>query len=254
LRKLQKKAGSRAENIFSLQEMLSGFSVIKAFARKIMKSLDFRKTMKNITVIHKDMSGLTQDQALLWKLSALRSSIVLWFGGKDVVNGVWSSGSFVAFLGAVFSMYQPLKKFFRRLNSSIQQAVTASERIFEILDQEPTIVDSASAVEMPRFSQSIVYKDVSFDYGSGKQILNKVNITIPFGQTVAFVGSSGSGKTTIANLLLRFYDVKSGELLMTVKIYRILKLNSLRSQLGVCLRMFYCLNDYGKIQYIVSEA
>jgi subfamily B ATP-binding cassette protein MsbA len=93
-------------------------------------------------------------------LGAFGVAIVLWFGGKDVVNGVWSSGSFVAFLGAVFSMYQPLKNF-SQVNSSIQQAVTASERIFEILDQEPTIVDSASAVEMPRFSQSIVYKDVS---------------------------------------------------------------------------------------------
>jgi subfamily B ATP-binding cassette protein MsbA len=184
-------------------------------------------------------------------LGACGVAIVLWFGGKDVVNGVWTSGAFVAFLGAVFSMYQPLKNF-AQVNSTIQQAVTASERIFEILDEEPTIVDSSNAIEMPKFSKDIVYKNVSFDYGVGKQILNNINVTIPIGKTVAFVGSSGSGKTTIANLLLRFYDVKSGEILIDGKNIQDFEIKSLRSQIGVVSQDVMLFND--TIKYNIAYA
>jgi subfamily B ATP-binding cassette protein MsbA len=148
-------------------------------------------------------------------------------------------------------MYQPLKNF-SQVNSTIQQAVTASERIFEILDEEPTIIDNSNAIEMPKFSKDIIYKNVSFDYGVGKQILSNINITIPFGKTIAFVGSSGSGKTTIANLLLRFYDIKSGEILIDGKNIQDLKINSLRSQIGVVSQDVLLFND--TVKYNISYA
>ncbi|MDD2523873.1 MAG: ABC transporter ATP-binding protein [Endomicrobiia bacterium] len=253
MRKASKEGQVQMAEIYSsLQEMLSGFSVIKAFCQENHEKDRFKGNNEKYYGIQQRLVRVdARSSPIMEALGACGVAIVLWFGGKDVVNGVWTSGAFVAFLGAVFSMYQPLKNF-AQVNSTIQQAVTASERIFEILDEEPTIVDSSNAIEMPKFSKDIVYKNVSFDYGVGKQILNNINVTIPIGKTVAFVGSSGSGKTTIANLLLRFYDVKSGEILIDGKNIQDFEIKSLRSQIGVVSQDVMLFND--TIKYNIAYA
>jgi subfamily B ATP-binding cassette protein MsbA len=186
-------------------------------------------------------------------LSMAGVAVVLWFGGKDVINGAWTLGDFTAFILAVQQMYQPIKNF-SQLNSTIQQAVSASERVFEILDEENKIFNLPDAKNIDVFSKDIVYKNVSFEYEQNKSILKNINIDIKKGQTVAFVGSSGSGKSTIANLLLRFYDVNSGEILVDGTDIKNLTLESLRDKIGVVSQDVFLFNDtvkyniaYGKL-------
>jgi ABC-type multidrug transport system fused ATPase/permease subunit len=184
---------------------------------------------------------------------------VLWFGGKDVINGVWTLGDFTAFILAVQQMYQPIKNF-SQLNSTIQQSVSASERVFEILDEEVKVLDLPDAKTLDTFSNDITYKNVSFEYEENKPILKNINLNIKKGQTVAFVGASGSGKSTIANLILRFYDVNSGEILIDGMDIRNLTLESLRDKIGVVSQDVFLFNDsiryniaYGKLDATDEE-
>ncbi len=261
MRKASKEGQIQMAEIYSsLQEMLSGFSVIKAFCQEDHEKNKFKKDNDAYYHIQQRLLRVeARSSPIMEALGSIVAAIVLWFGGKEVLSGQWAPGAFVAFFGALFSIYQPLKSF-AQLNSTIQQAVTASERIFEILDEKPTIFDKQNAQELPRFSDKIEYKNVSFDYGTDKKILNSVNVTIPAGKTFAFVGASGSGKTTIANLLLRFYDVKGGEILIDGKNIHDVKLNSLREQIGVVSQDVLLFNEtvryniaYGKMDATDSE-
>ena len=182
-------------------------------------------------------------------LGAIGFSIVLVCGGIEVIKGGWTTGAFMAFIAAVFSAYQPLKNF-AQVNSTAQQAVTASERIFEILDQKPTIVDKPNATILAPFSKEISYQNVNFYYEKDKDILKDISFKIPIGKTVAFVGSSGSGKTTITNLLLRFYDVTSGKICIDGADIKDVTLESLRAQIGVVSQDVLLFNE--TIKYNIS--
>jgi subfamily B ATP-binding cassette protein MsbA len=253
MRKASKEGQIQMAEIYSsLQEMLSGFSVIKAFSQEDHEKKKFKKDNDAYYHIQQRLLRVeARSSPIMEALGSIVAAIVLWFGGREVLSGQWAPGAFVAFFGALFSIYQPLKSF-AQLNSTIQQAITASERIFEILDEKPTIFDKQGSEELPKFSNKIEYKNVSFDYGVGKQILNNVNVTIPAGKTFAFVGASGSGKTTVANLLLRFYDVKGGEILIDGKNIRDVKLNSLRAQIGVVSQDVLLFNE--TVRYNISYA
>lgn len=254
MRKASKEGQVQMAEIYSsLQEMLSGFSVIKAFTQEDHEKDRFNKNNETYYNIQQRLVRVdARSSPLMEALGACAFAIVLVFGGKEVINGGWTTGSFMAFLAAVFSAYQPLKNF-AQVNSTVQQAVTASERIFEILDQQPTITNKAGAVDMKPFSKNIEYKNVTFNYGcADKQILNNINIDIPIGKTVAFVGASGSGKTTIANLLLRFYDIVSGKILIDGVNIKDLKIESLRSQIGVVSQDVLLFND--TIKYNIAYA
>lgn len=261
MRKASKEGQIQMAEIYSsLQEMLSGFSVIKAFCQEDHEKNKFKKDNDAYYNIQQSLLRVeARSSPIMEALGSFVAAVVLWFGGKEVLNGQWAPGSFIAFFGALFSIYQPLKSF-AQLNSTIQQAVTASERVFEILDEKPTIFDKLHATEMPKFSNKIEYKNVSFSYGTGKQILNSINVTIPSGKTFAFVGASGSGKTTIANLLLRFYDVKGGEILIDGTNINDVKINSLRAQIGVVSQDVLLFNEtvryniaYGKMSATNQE-
>ncbi len=182
-------------------------------------------------------------------IGSLAVSFILWYGGSDVINGVWTSGSFVAFLTAAFSMYQPLKNF-SQTNSLIQQAHAGTERIFEILDEKPTITDLPAAAALPGFSSAITYENVTFHYPEKKNILAAVSLTIKAGEVIAVVGPSGSGKTTLANLLMRFYDPQEGRILLDGHDLKNLTLHSLRSQIGVVSQEVVLFND--TIRYNIS--
>ncbi|MDD5021050.1 MAG: ABC transporter ATP-binding protein [Endomicrobiaceae bacterium] len=261
MRKASKEGQIQMAEIYSsLQEMLSGFSVIKAFCQEEHEKNKFKKDNDAYYHIQQRLLRVeARSSPIMEALGSFVAAVVLWFGGKEVLSGQWAPGSFIAFFGALFSIYQPLKSF-AQLNSTIQQAITASERVFEILDEKPTIFDKLHATVMPKFSNKIEYKNVSFSYGTGKQILNSINVTIPSGKTFAFVGASGSGKTTIANLLLRFYDVKGGEILIDGKNINDVKINSLRAQIGVVSQDVLLFNEsvryniaYGKMNASEEE-
>ncbi len=142
-------------------------------------------------------------------------------------------GAFATYIVCLFAMYAPIKKL-SRVNAVLQQTIAASERIFEMLDTHTELKDAPDATPLPRFSRAIEFRDVGFKYeGDRRPILRGVSFEITFGQTVAIVGRSGAGKTTLANLIPRFYDVSSGAILIDGHDTRQVTLGSLRSQIAV---------------------
>ena len=251
LKKASKDSMVQISEIYtSLQEILSGFSVIKSFCKEEHEEKRFAVNNKEYYNVQQRITRVdARTTPVMEFLSMTGVAVVLWFGGKDVIDGVWTLGDFTAFILAITQMYQPIKNF-AQLNSTIQKAVAGSERVFEILDEKNSIYDLPNAKVLDSFSKDIVYKNVNFSYEKGKQILRGINIDIKKGQTVAFVGSSGSGKSTIANLVLRFYDVDNGEILVDGINIKDLKLSSLRDKIGVVSQDVFLFND--TVKYNIS--
>ncbi|MGA2090700.1 MAG: ABC transporter ATP-binding protein [Endomicrobiales bacterium] len=217
----------------SLQETLAGFSVIKSFMQEKMEIERFHgENEKYYETQQRFIRVDARSSPIMEFMGSLAVAFILWYGGKDVINGVWTSGAFVTFLTAAFSLYQPIKNF-SQTNSLIQQALAGTERIFEILDEKPGIVDRPTAVALSRFATAVAYNNVSFHYPEKNNVLLKLSLTIKVGDVVAFVGPSGSGKTSLANLLLRFYDVNEGCITIDGIDIRDIRLESLRSLIGI---------------------
>lgn len=217
----------------SLQETLSGISVIKAYMQENSEIARFKA--ENEKFYHTQQKFIRVDarsSPIMEFIGSLAVAFVLWYGGNDVINGVWTAGSFVAFLTAAFSLYQPLKNF-SQTNSLIQLAYAGTERIFEILDEKPTINDLPGAKPLEAFTGEIRYKEVSFHYPEKKNTLTGINLTVKKGDIIALVGPSGSGKTTISSLLMRFYDPAAGQVLVDGADIKMFTLSSLRSQIGI---------------------
>ena len=239
-----------AEIYSSLQQMLNGFSVIKAFNTEKHEHDRFQK--ENNTYYHIALRVIRVDarsSPVMEVLGAFAGAAILLMGGRDVINGTWTPGSFIAFLGAVFSVYQPIKNF-SKVNSQIQGGLASAERVFEILDEQPSIKDEENSVKLVPFTKSISYKDVVFGYVQDKNVLENFNVEIKHGETVAFVGHSGSGKTTIANLLMRFYDPQTGQILIDGQDIKQVTLASLREQVGIVSQDVVLFDD--TVKYNIS--
>lgn len=157
---------------------------------------------------------------------------VIGYGSYLIVNGTISSGNFVSFITALIMLYTPIKGIGKNFNN-VQVSFLAIERIVEILNTEPTIVDSDNAKKLKNINQNIVFKDVEFGYLPETKVLKKINLNIKAGSTIALVGNSGGGKTTIVNLLPRFYDVTAGSISIDGIDIRNYKLSSLRDSIAV---------------------
>jgi subfamily B ATP-binding cassette protein MsbA len=158
----------------------------------------------------------------------------LWYGSREIANNRLTAGEFTSFLAALLFMYSPIKKL-SRVNANLQQAAAASERIFEVLDLHTEVLERDGAMQLPPFAQQIEFKDVTFSYedGHGRNTLRGVTFTVRAGQMIAIVGRSGAGKTTLVNLLPRFYDVTGGAILIDGRDIRDVTLASLRAQIGI---------------------
>jgi subfamily B ATP-binding cassette protein MsbA len=158
----------------------------------------------------------------------------LWYGSEQIATGRLTTGDFTSFLAALLMMYAPAKKL-SRVNANLQQAIAAADRIFELMDTHTEVVESPDAQVMPPLSSSIEFRNVSFSYEEARSqaILRGISLTVPAGQMVAIVGRSGAGKTTLVNLIPRFFDVTSGTILIDGRDVRDVTLKSLRSQVGM---------------------
>jgi subfamily B ATP-binding cassette protein MsbA len=181
----------------------------------------------------------------------------LWYGSTEIAAGRLTPGEFTSFVAALLLMYGPIKKL-TRVNANMQQAAAAAERVFELMDAHTEVVERAGAIALPPFARAIEYRDVSFGYedGHGKLVLSGVSFVVPAGHVIAIVGRSGAGKTSLVNLLPRFYDVSGGALLVDGHDVRDVTLESLRRQIGVVTQETILFDDTvaANIGYGMPEA
>lgn len=157
---------------------------------------------------------------------------VIWTGSYLITSGRITAGDFVAFMTAMLMLYTPVKNIGKNFNS-VQLSFMAIERVFEILEQKIEIKSSKNAIPLKKLQNSIEFKNVSFEYVEGTPVLQNINLTLKKGQTTAFVGNSGGGKSTIVNLIPRFYDISDGQILFDGVDIHQFNLESLRSQIAV---------------------
>jgi subfamily B ATP-binding cassette protein MsbA len=166
-------------------------------------------------------------------IGVLGVAVIIWYGGYLVIQGTMTPGAFFSFLTAMFMAYTPIRKL-SGSNNSIQQALAAAERVFEVLDLATEQDVERGRLELPRITRSVEFQDVTFHYqGHGVPAVADIDLSIRAGEMVALVGSSGSGKTTLVNLLPRFYDPTVGRILIDGVDIQSYSLKSLRAQIGI---------------------
>jgi subfamily B ATP-binding cassette protein MsbA len=215
-------------------EAFTGHRIVKAFGaegREAVKfkdaSLHFYRTTMRVT------SVLSLLPPLMELVGGVAFVLALWYGSREIASGRLTTGEFVTFITVLFMMYAPARKL-SRVNADLQQATAAADRVFEILDTHSEVSDRPDAATMAAFSREIEFRDVRFSYdGADVATLSGVSFTVRVGQTLAIVGRSGAGKTTLVNLVPRFYDAIGGAILIDGTDTRDITLSSLRSQIGI---------------------
>ena len=216
-----------------LQESVSSIRVVKSFVRENYEikrfcrhnELNFQAAMKNVQLT----SLLTPSVEFL---AAISVTVIIWFGGYEVVNEQLTAGALVAFLTYAVNLANPVKRL-SRVYGNLQRAMAAVDRVFAVIDLKETIADKPDAKELPKVKGHVVFDHVSFEYKKGVPALSDVSLEVKPGQMIAFVGPSGAGKSTIANLIPRFYEVTSGSISIDGFDIRDVTVASLREQIGI---------------------
>jgi subfamily B ATP-binding cassette protein MsbA len=225
-----------------LQDNLAGIRVIQAFAQETRSLARFTVESENYYLARvKGIRYWSTFFPALNFVAALGTVIVLGAGSVMVVNGTITIGTLVAFLSYVTFFYAPINRL-TEIDNVFQQATAAAERIFELFDTQSDVVDAPGAVELPRLEGHVTYDDVHFRYGTGDKVLQDVSFTMAPGEVVALVGRSGAGKSSIANLLCRFYDPILGAVSVDGHDLRSVTLDSLRNQVAVVLQDTFLFN------------
>ena len=215
-------------------EAFTGHRIVKAFGAEDRETAKFERASDHYyrTSI-KVSSALSALPPLMEFIGGIAFVTALWYGSESIAAQRLSTGEFVAFITALFMMYGPAKKL-SRVNADLQQARAAGERIFEILETHSEVTETPSAAALPKFSRAVEFSNVCFSYaGADGATLRGVTCTVCAGQTLAIVGRSGAGKTTLVNLIPRFYDVTGGAITIDGHDLRDVTLASLRSQIGI---------------------
>ncbi|MGC9350048.1 MAG: ABC transporter ATP-binding protein [Anaerolineae bacterium] len=225
-----------------LQDNLAGIRVIQAFEQEENELRAFRNVS---TAYYEERVRAIRTWAtffpILHFLTSVGGVLVLGFGARAAVNDAITLGTLVAFLGYIASFYEPLRRL-TQIDNTFQQAIAAGERIFELLDEEPEVTDAPGATDLREVRGDIRFEDVHFRYGDGDEVLHDIDFHMAPGEVVALVGPSGAGKTSIANLLCRFYDPGHGHILFDGHDLRELRLQSLREQIAVVLQDTFLFN------------
>ena len=216
-------------------EAFTGHRIVKAFGAEGREATKFERAS---STLFRTNLKVTRVLAILPPLMEFLGGVAiagaLWYGSREIAQGRLTAGEFTSFVAALLLMYGPIKKL-SRVNANLQQAMSASDRIFELLDTHTEVTERPGAVPLPPFTGAIEFSDVSFGYedGVGRSTLRGVSFSVRAGQMVAIVGRSGAGKTTLVNLLPRFYDVTTGAITIDGRDLRDVTLASLRAQIGM---------------------
>ena len=220
-----------------LQEKLAGQQVVKSYAKERYEVRQFHGETRSIMGLNVQLGVLSSS---LWTIAefigALGTALLLWYGGNLVIKGEMTPGKLMAFYGFIGGyLYGPTLRLIQ-INDQIARTNAALWRIFRTLDTEPNVQDSPTAKPLPQISGSVHYEQVWFEYEPGQPVIKGVELEVKPGEMIAFVGQSGSGKTTMVNLLQRHYDVTKGAIKIDGYDLREVQLDSLRRQVGVVIQ------------------
>lgn len=219
-----------------LAENLSGMRIVQIFKREKQQFEGFNEENKNyFRSSLKELQANSIFRPLMDLVYSIGLALLIWFGGHDVVSGVVQFGVLYAFIDYLGRFFQPINDLTEKY-TIMQSAMASSERIFQLMDEEPAIQNAEKPIPVDRFKGEIEFKDVWFAYNTGEWILKDINFSIKPGEMVAFVGATGAGKSSIINLLSRFYDIQKGKILIDGTEIRDFELNQLRSNIGVVLQ------------------
>jgi len=259
VRKTTRRSQEEIEHLSHIAgEAFAGHRIVKAFGAEGKEAARFAAASDRLYRTNmKVTSALSALPPMMEFLGGLGMAAALWYGSRQIAADRLTTGEFTSFIAAMFLMYGPAKKL-SRVNASLQQAIAASQRIFEMLDTHTEVTDRPGAAALPALREQIEFRGVTFNYDDGdrRRILDAVSFTVRAGQVVAIVGLSGAGKTTLVNLIPRFYDVTGGAILVDGVDIRNATLTSLRAQIGMVTQETVLFDDtlHANIAYGVPGA
>lgn len=216
-----------------LHENITGIRVVRAFAREDFERRRFKS--ENDKYFKTTLASVRVRAffiPLIAFLIGLGTVLIFWYGGTEAINGTLTIGALVAFNAYLAMLVMPMR-FLGLFVSGYQLSMAAGDRVFGVMDAEPEIKEKPNAIPLPKLQGHVRFEKVSFSYEKGKQILRNINLEAKLGETVALLGATGSGKSTIIRLIPRFYDVTSGKITVDGYDVRDVKLRSLREQIGI---------------------
>jgi subfamily B ATP-binding cassette protein MsbA len=230
-----------------LHETITGNRVVKAFNSEKWEISRFRGAARRLFRANlRSVAATAISSPLMDIFGVIGIALLLNLGREQVAHGKMTPGVFVAFITAVFSLYNPVRKF-AQFNNNFQQAVGASSEIFKFMDVEDEVREKPNAARLPAFSQTVQFDQVNFTYDSEgeetRSVLHNINLEVRRGEVIAIVGSSGAGKSTLVHLIPRFFDVTQGRLTIDGVDVRDVTLASLREQVGIVTQETVLFND-----------
>lgn len=249
----RRRSQSLAEVQGFLHERVQGIAVIKSFAIENHEQKRFTKTNEkflNSALKHTSWNAISF--SVVNTITDLAPLIVIGYAGFKVIHGDLSIGTMVAFTGYIERLYSPLR---RLVNSSttLTQSIASMDRIFHLMDEKYDIDDAKNAIEVQKVNGDIVFDHVSFSYEKGNLVLDNISFRAKKGQTIALVGMSGGGKSTLVSLIPRFYDVSSGRILLDGIDIRQMKVRHLRDQIGMVLQDTILFSDSIKENILLGK-
>ncbi len=256
--KLRELTGKRSQALANVQsylhERVSGVSVIKSFALEEKEGKNFEEVNGNFLDKAIDHTRWNAKAfAVVNTITDVAPLLVLAYAGYQVINNDLSVGTLVAFVAYIDRLYGPLRRLVNS-STSLTQSFASMDRVFELMEETYDITDKADAVELPPMKGKVEFDKVSFSYEEdGQTVLNEIDFTVNPGETVAFVGMSGGGKSTIISLIPRFHDVTGGAVRIDGYDLRDVKLKSLRSQIGIVLQDSILFSDSVKSNILMGD-